>query len=475
MASATKNQEPADIQLAKLSSSGFLALPRDLVRLCWRHLRLKEIALLVALIDLADGRWSMPLALVELAKAAHLSAGGARETAAHLERAGLISREQTAPGVYRWRLAVEGYSEIAHHLAHRSRLKVKPRPAQTSLCFEESPPVMPAPIRPRLALLPPPLPLDLRPPAAPPLAPLPPERAPESPTLPDTIPAPPPTVPAPPLPPDTERIDPWPNTPPLRDVAETLPAATPEQQPGPETPSALGISLGRLVQLAARPLGDDEAPAPIQGAPRPDSGRHPAPIQGAPRPDLGRPYLVNSKPLPNRDKTPVNRRAQAPRPEAGSAGETDGTEGGIWTEQEREGLIALAIELSGPDLHASPVRVRLASLEALLSPAALVERFMREEIPAARDRGARFPFAAAFSRWAAWQDEQARKAAPPRPVLAPLASPPAIRQVGDTRRAPSVSEGQKNLNLEGARGVLAALRGHAAPRPIVSPAGGPKP
>lgn len=470
MAQIEKKQD----QIAKLSPSGFLALPRDLVRFCWRHLRLKEIALLVALIDLADGRWSVPFALLELAKLAHLSAGNARETAAHLERAGLISREQTAPGVYRWRLASDGYQEIARQLANRPRLKAKPRPSQTSLAFEPAPPTMPTPApRPRLAIVPPPL-------AGMPVpAPLPPERSPAPPTL--DPPGAPDTVPAPPPPPDTERIpdfDPYPYMPPA-DVAPALPPATVEQ-PGPETTSAFGLSLGRIVQLAARPFGDDDAPpppAPIQGAARPDSGRQPAPIQGAPRPDSGRPLLMISKPSPDRAQNPVNRSAQAQgrRGEAGSVEGTDGTGGGFWTAGERADLVALAVELSGPDLHPSPVRLRLASLEELLTPAALVERFLREEIPAARERGARFPFAAAFSRWPAWQDEQARKAAPPRPVLAPLASPPAIRQAGEGRRAPSVPETQKNANLEGARGVLAALRGKPAPRPGLSPAGGLKP
>lgn len=473
MAQPEKKQ---DLQIAKLSPSGFLALPRDLVRLCWRHLRLKEIALLVALIDLADGRWSMPFALVELARLAHLSAGNARETAAHLERIGLISREQTAPGVYRWQLATDGYQQIAHELAHRPRMRAKPRPAQTTLPFEPAAPApaMPSPApRPRLALVLPPPPLAAALPVPSPApAPLPPERAPSPPTfdppgIPDTIPAPPP-------PPDTERIpdgDPYPYLPPC-DL-------------GPDTPSDLGLSLGRIVELAARPFGDDDAPptpppppppapiqgVPIRGIPRPDSGRPPAPIQGAPRPDSGRPLLMISRPSPDPEQKPVNRSASAH-----AEGTTDGTGGeGFWAESERKGLVALAIELSGPDLHPAPVRLRLASLEALLTPAPLVEQFLREEIPAARHRGARFPFAAAFSRWPAWQEEQARKAAPPRPVLAPLASPPPIRQAGEGRRAPCVSEAQKNSNLEGARGVLAALRGAPAPRPGLSPAGGRKP
>ena len=455
MAQPKKKQDP---QIAHFSSSGFLALPRELVRLCWHHLRLKEIALLVALIDLADGRWSVPFALVELAKLAHLSAGNARETAAHLERVGLISREQTGPGIYRWRLASEGYQQIAHQLANRPRLKVRPRPLQTSLAFEPIMPSAPAPA-PRLAIVPPPL-LSFEGMPVPAPVPLPPERAPTPPTLdppdvPDTVPAPPPA-------PDTEEIP------------DFDPDPYPYIQPGPETASAFGLPLGRIVQLAARPFGEDDilSPAPIQGASRPNSGRPAAPIQGAPRPNSGRPLLMISKPSPDREQNPVNRSAQE---RMSSSEKTDGTEKGSWTAEQKAALVALTIELSGPDLHPSPVRLRLASLENLLIPAALVERFLREEIPAARQRGARYPFAAAFSRWSAWQEEQTRKATPARPLLAPLASPPAIRQVGDGRRAPSVPQAQRNANLEGARGVLAALRGTPIPRPGLSPAGGQKP
>ena len=150
-------------QISKESAGGFLAIPRAFVRTFWHLLRLKEIAFLVALVDLVDGRWAMPIALAELARLAHLSAGAAREVVAHLERAGLVQREALphAPGVYRWSLAHESEAlAVAQKLAHRPRLKARARPPQLELpiaaALEPLPDPAPPPApRPRLALVPP--------------------------------------------------------------------------------------------------------------------------------------------------------------------------------------------------------------------------------------------------------------------------------------------------------------------------------
>lgn len=483
--------EAVNRQIAKSSASGFLAIPRDLFRACWRFLRLKEIALLLALIDLADGRWATPIALVELARVARLSAGGARETAAHLERAGLLRRVAVGPGIYRWELAAGDYLQIAHNLAHRPRLKAKPRAAQldlAGLAFDPSPPSPPleppAVPRPRLALVPPPpsLPLPLDPPAA--------STEGEKWETPSTPPPStlPPVVPAPPPPRDTEPYpipEPY-HYPPREAAAPTEPAPPPPSEeippveipspppPGPSTMTALGLSLGRLVELAGKALPDErEAPPPRSGAPsRPDLGRPPAPIQGAspprfgtpPRPDLGRPHLMISKPLTKPDPKPeavTGAGAGALACEAPGTGGTDGGKG--WGEEERAEVVRLAVSLA-PGLLPGPARVRLAALEAEGATAAEVRDFLEREIPAAKARGASYPFAAALTRWTGPRRPVKGPSASPAPLLGAEVAPPPVRAPGAAAVAPRLPDEQISRNLEGARAALEALR-RVSPRP----------
>ena len=436
-------------QLSQVSG-GFLAIPRELFRLCWAHLRLKEIAFLLALIDLADGRWTTPIALAEIAKIARLSAGGARETAAHLERAGLVARQPAgSPGVYRWRVASGDYLSIARSLAHRPRLKVKPRPAQLEIF--DSPEVPPMNRSSLSMILPPagpPAPLEASRPAPRPAEP-PPVEAPETPEAPPTVPAPPPA-------PDTER-DIYLYPPELS--AESAGAPPVPELAGPETMTPLG-SLAQIVRLAAQPF-PDEAPPQIGTPPRPKSGRSPAPDRDAPppqigappRPKSGRPHLMISKPSPKTEPNPTQTSAHA---------RDGGTGEGCWSSEERARLVALACSLA-PGLAPGYALARLGVLEGEGQAPAVVAAFLEREIPAAAARGATHPFGAALARWV----PPPPAAPPPAPVLLPEASPPPVRAPGHAVRAPMVPEQQRILNLQGARAALQALsrRNPAATRP----------
>ena len=144
---------------------------------------------------------------------------------------------------------------------------------------------------------------------------------------------------------------------------------------------------------------------------------------------------------------------------ASAHGTADG-DSRIWESGERERLARLAAELA-PGLAPSAAAGRLVALEASATPAQ-VEAFLRAEIPAARERGASYPFAAALSRWTPPAPTPAPRAAPPLPPAAP---PPPVRGSEAVRLVPRLPESQIETNRQGARAALAALRGGApAPR-----------
>ena len=212
-ARAVKSSPTNLATLGTEQGAGFLSFPREFVRTCWRFLRLKELAFLVALVDLADGRWTLPIALAQLARLAGLSAGNAREAAQQLAAAGVIAREPTAPGVYRWSFAAPAdWLTVASKLAHRGP-KPRPvsRPAQIALPLDAGSLVSPPPPPPPPSSPPPRARLALvtAPASSPTAAPAEVRAAVEAEAL--AAPAPfddVPTVPAPPPAPATERCPP---------------------------------------------------------------------------------------------------------------------------------------------------------------------------------------------------------------------------------------------------------------------------
>lgn len=456
-------------QISKESTGGFLAIPRAFVRTFWHLLRLKEIAFLVALVDLADGRWAMPLALAQIAQIARLSSGAAREVVAHLERAGLVRREPLphASGVYRWSLAHESEAlAVAQKLAHRPRLKVKARAAQLDLpiaaALEGSPPEpTPAPprARPRLALVLPPDQVEAprqevtgcqavaagNSPATtvPPLPALP--ALPALPRLATILPPPlelepPPSLPAPPEPLKTQPCGP--------PDFDDFPAPAPAPPLDLVAPVFGGLSLQQIASWAGQSTPDEaegarlEPPAPLQtslplppqiGAPRPpqigalpapNQGAEAAPNRGAPRPKSGRPLLIGSK---------HDLQTEIPTPPAG-AGErtserTSAQEAGGSGRIDLHFLGELAALLC-PGLPAETARGRIADLPGITTASGAA--FLREQIPAARARGARFPFGAALACWPAWQAAQRAKEAL-RPALVGPAPATTPRRPGEAR------------------------------------------
>ena len=160
-----------------------------------------------------------------------------------------------------------------------------------------------------------------------------------------------------------------------------------------------------------------------------------------------------SKPSEKTSTKPVQTSASA-------HGTADGV-GKFWESGERERLARLAAELA-PGLAPSAAAGRLVALEASGAPPAQVEAFLRAEIPAARERGASYPFAAALSRWTPPAPTPAPRPAPPLPPAAP---PPPVRGSEAGRLVPRLPDGQIETNRQGARAALAALRGGApAPR-----------
>jgi hypothetical protein len=116
-----------------------------------------------------------------------------------------------------------------------------------------------------------------------------------------------------------------------------------------------------------------------------------------------------------------------------------------------------------PGLPRETAAARIADLSGATTASAAA--FLREAIPAAKERGARFPFGAALSTWPAWRGAQQARRAPTAPLLGPApASPP--RRPGEARPVAALAD--RDDFLSKARAARLALQRVAPPAQLTS-------